>query len=169
MAALLGRRMLKLHKPGGRQKCQPWFYLRLAQQGGGTMAWLGCPREHTVALETWRQRRTQPNPPGILTLEPEPGAPGLASFETWVKAQCGKTIGWETSTSAHPARSPSRGPLMVGVGAKATPPQEFDTSTRPRLTGFIPARARSPRSRTPRDLGHPGLKPSSQASSFGHD
>jgi len=27
------------------------------------MALLGYPREHTVARETWRQRRTQPNPP----------------------------------------------------------------------------------------------------------
>ena len=35
------------------------------------MALLGCPREHTVARETWRRWRTQPNPPRILTLEPE--------------------------------------------------------------------------------------------------
>ena len=27
------------------------------------MAFLGYPREHTVARETWRQQRTQPNPP----------------------------------------------------------------------------------------------------------
>jgi len=49
---------------------QPWFYLRLAPRRG-TMAFLGYPREHTVALETWRLRRLQPNPPRILTLEPE--------------------------------------------------------------------------------------------------
>ncbi len=36
------------------------------------MALLGCPREHTVPRETWRQWRTQPNPARILTLEPEP-------------------------------------------------------------------------------------------------
>ena len=35
------------------------------------MALLGYPREHTVPRETWRQRRTQPNPARILTLEPE--------------------------------------------------------------------------------------------------
>ena len=35
------------------------------------MAWLGCPREHTVALETLRL-----NPPWILTLEPERSACG---------------------------------------------------------------------------------------------
>src|SRR5271157_689800 len=51
-------------------KCQPWFYLRLAPKRG-TMAWLGYPREHMVPRETWRQRRTQPNPDWILTLEPE--------------------------------------------------------------------------------------------------
>ena len=28
-----------------------------------------------VARETWRQRRTQPNPARILTLEPEPAEP----------------------------------------------------------------------------------------------
>src|ERR1039458_4022832 len=28
-------------------KCQPWFYLRLAPRRG-TMALLGCPREHMV-------------------------------------------------------------------------------------------------------------------------
>jgi hypothetical protein len=28
-----------------------------------------------VARETWRQRRTQPNPPRILTLEPERSEP----------------------------------------------------------------------------------------------
>ena len=39
------------------------------------MALLGCPREHTVARETWRRRRTQPNPPRILTLEPERSEP----------------------------------------------------------------------------------------------
>jgi hypothetical protein len=35
------------------------------------MAFLGYPREHMVPRETWRQRRTQPNPARILTLEPE--------------------------------------------------------------------------------------------------
>src|SRR5271157_2012276 len=35
------------------------------------MALLGYPREHMVPRETWRQRRTQPNPAWILTLEPE--------------------------------------------------------------------------------------------------
>src|SRR5271166_3197577 len=35
------------------------------------MAWLSYPREHMVPRETWRQRRTQPNPAWILTLEPE--------------------------------------------------------------------------------------------------
>ena len=35
------------------------------------MAFLGYPREHTVPRETWRQRRTQPNPAEILTPEPE--------------------------------------------------------------------------------------------------
>ena len=35
------------------------------------MALLGYPREHMVPRETWRQRRTQPNPARILTLEPE--------------------------------------------------------------------------------------------------
>src|SRR5271157_4548688 len=50
--------------------CQPWFYLRLAPRRG-TIALLGYPREHMVARETWRQWRTQPNPPRILTLEPE--------------------------------------------------------------------------------------------------
>jgi hypothetical protein len=35
------------------------------------MALLGCPREHTVPRETWRQWRTPPNPAKILTLEPE--------------------------------------------------------------------------------------------------
>ena len=39
------------------------------------MALLGCPREHMVPRETWRQRRTQPNPARILTLEPEPAEP----------------------------------------------------------------------------------------------
>jgi hypothetical protein len=39
------------------------------------MAWLGYPREHTVPRETWRQRRTQPNPARILTLEPERSEP----------------------------------------------------------------------------------------------
>src|SRR5271157_3511219 len=54
--------------------CQPWFYLRLAPKRG-TMALLGCPREHMVPRETWRQRRTQPNPARILTLEPERSEP----------------------------------------------------------------------------------------------
>jgi hypothetical protein len=39
------------------------------------MALLGCPREHMVPRETWRQRRTQPNPARILTLEPELAEP----------------------------------------------------------------------------------------------
>ena len=52
-------------------KGQPWFYLRLAPKRG-TMALLGYPREHMVPRETWRQRRTQPNPARILALEPEP-------------------------------------------------------------------------------------------------
>jgi hypothetical protein len=43
---------------------QPWFYLRLAPERG-TMALLGCAREHTVAHET-----DPPIPPRILTLEP---------------------------------------------------------------------------------------------------
>jgi len=42
----------------------PWFYLRLAPWRG-TMALLGCPREHMVARET-----DPPIPPRILTLEP---------------------------------------------------------------------------------------------------
>ncbi len=46
------------------QHGQPWFYLRLAS-GRGTMALLGCPREHMVARET-----DPPIPPRILTLEP---------------------------------------------------------------------------------------------------
>ena len=46
------------------QHGQPWFYLRLAPWRG-TMALLGCPREHTVAHETY-----PPIPPRILTLEP---------------------------------------------------------------------------------------------------
>ena len=53
---------------------QPWFYLRLAPRRG-TMALLGCPREHMVPRETWRQWRTQPNPARILTLEPERSEP----------------------------------------------------------------------------------------------
>src|SRR6476661_9467081 len=48
----------------GWQLGQPWFYLRLAS-GRGTMALLGCPREHMVAHET-----DPPIPPWILTLEP---------------------------------------------------------------------------------------------------
>jgi hypothetical protein len=52
----------------------PWFYLRLAPRRG-TMALLGYPREHMVARETWRQRHMQPNPPRILTLEPELAEP----------------------------------------------------------------------------------------------
>ena len=36
------------------------------------MALLGYPREHMVPRETWRQRRTQPNPARILALEPSP-------------------------------------------------------------------------------------------------
>src|ERR1700693_329222 len=47
---------------------QPWFYLRLATKRG-TIALLGCPREHTVPRETLRL-----NPPWILTLEPERSA-----------------------------------------------------------------------------------------------
>lgn len=43
---------------------QPWFYLRLAP-GRGTMALWGCPREHTVALETFRLSR-----PGYLPSNP---------------------------------------------------------------------------------------------------
>ena len=39
------------------------------------MALLGYPREHTVPRETWCQRRTQPNPARILTLEPERSEP----------------------------------------------------------------------------------------------
>jgi hypothetical protein len=39
------------------------------------MALLGYPREHMVPRETWRQRRTQPNPARILTLEPERSEP----------------------------------------------------------------------------------------------
>ena len=39
------------------------------------MALLGCPREHMVPRETWRRRRTQPNPARILTLEPERSEP----------------------------------------------------------------------------------------------
>src|SRR5271157_3277501 len=39
------------------------------------IAWLGYPREHMVPRETWRQRRTQPNPAWILTLEPERSEP----------------------------------------------------------------------------------------------
>jgi hypothetical protein len=39
------------------------------------MALLGYPREHTVPRETWRQRRPQPNPARILTLEPERSEP----------------------------------------------------------------------------------------------
>ncbi len=46
-----------------RSAGQPWFYLRLAVRARGTMALLGSPREHTVARETWRPWRTQPNPP----------------------------------------------------------------------------------------------------------
>ena len=35
------------------------------------MAFLGYPREHRVARETWSATAdTQPNPPKILTLEP---------------------------------------------------------------------------------------------------
>src|SRR5258708_38534101 len=34
-------------------KGQPWFYLRLANKRG-TIALLGCPREHTVPRETLR-------------------------------------------------------------------------------------------------------------------
>jgi hypothetical protein len=49
-------------------KGQPWFYLRLATKRG-TIALLGCPREHTVPRETLRL-----NPPWILTLEPERSA-----------------------------------------------------------------------------------------------
>ena len=45
------------------------------------MALLGCPREHTVPRETWRQRRTQPNPARILTLEPERSEPERKSAE----------------------------------------------------------------------------------------
>src|SRR5271165_4693985 len=55
--------------------CQPWFYLRLAASSPRPMALLGYPREHTVPRETWRQRRTQPNPAKILTLEPERSEP----------------------------------------------------------------------------------------------
>ena len=36
-----------------RQAGQPWFYLRLAVQPRPAMAFLGYPREHTVARETW--------------------------------------------------------------------------------------------------------------------
>jgi len=39
----------------------------------GAMALLGCPREHMVARETWRLA-PWPNPPRILTLEPERAA-----------------------------------------------------------------------------------------------
>src|SRR5271165_912702 len=39
------------------------------------MALLGYPREHMVPRETWRPWRTQPNPPRILTLEPERSEP----------------------------------------------------------------------------------------------
>ena len=46
------------------------------------MALLGYPREHTVARETWHRWRTQPNPPRILTLEPERPARTVAR-ETW--------------------------------------------------------------------------------------
>ena len=49
-------------------KGQPWFYLRLATKRG-TIALLGCPREHTVPRETLRL-----NPLWILTLEPERSA-----------------------------------------------------------------------------------------------
>jgi hypothetical protein len=49
-----------------------------------------------VARETWRQRRTQPNPPRILTLEPEHSEPvdyrgrdsGLV-FRLCAQAACG--------------------------------------------------------------------------------
>src|SRR5271165_6997639 len=68
------RSVLKLHKPGTVAIGQPWFYLRLAPRRG-TMALLGYPREHTVPRETWRQRRTQPNPAKIITLEPERSEP----------------------------------------------------------------------------------------------
>ena len=47
---------------------QPWFYLRLATKRG-TIALLGCPREHTVPRETLGL-----NPASILTLEPERSA-----------------------------------------------------------------------------------------------
>jgi hypothetical protein len=47
---------------------QPWFYLRLATKRG-TIAFSGCPREHTVPRETVRL-----NPAWILTLEPERSA-----------------------------------------------------------------------------------------------
>jgi hypothetical protein len=49
-------------------KGQPWFYLRLATKRG-TIALLGCPREHTVPRETLGL-----NPAWILTLEPERSA-----------------------------------------------------------------------------------------------
>src|SRR5271155_826994 len=37
----------------GLARGQPWFYLRLATWRG-TIALLGCPREHTVPRETFR-------------------------------------------------------------------------------------------------------------------
>ena len=60
------------------------------------MAFLGYPREHMVPRETWRQRRTQPNPPRILTLEPELAAHlekrgvklGLSLAELRAQAAC---------------------------------------------------------------------------------
>src|ERR1700693_887672 len=59
---------------------QPWFYLRLATERG-TIALLGCPREHTVPRETLRL-----NPAWILTLEPERSATaGPGNQKRWLR------------------------------------------------------------------------------------
>src|SRR5271166_3524779 len=68
-STLQRRWVLKLHKPGGGNV--PTMVLSETRAQARPIAWLGYPREHTVPRETWRQRRTQPNPARILTLEPE--------------------------------------------------------------------------------------------------
>jgi len=60
-------------------KGQPWFYLRLATKRG-TIALLGCPREHTVPRETLRLTLR-----GYLPSTPSASRPPDLATETMVR------------------------------------------------------------------------------------
>src|SRR5713226_3054853 len=61
-------------------KGQPWFYLRLATKRG-TIALLGCPREHTVPRETLRLTRRRYLPSNPSAQRP----PDLATRQRWLR------------------------------------------------------------------------------------